>query len=229
MLWHKGWLETRFRLLFALAFVGIFLTFQYSVRNSPQGILGIVQFSIPAVLTMVCSLLAGAGIATQPTLAVSKGIHGSTLFTLSLPVSRLRLLAVRASVGWLEGGAVIAANCCALWLSSPALRAMATAGEMFKYAGTLVACASAIYCLSVLLGTFLDDQVRVWCTMMACAVLWWVSSHLPLPGFADIFHAMGRGSPLIAHTVPWNAIAFSLGSAAVLFVAALKIAKSREY
>jgi len=63
-------------------------------------------------------------VATQPSFVASKGIHGSTLFTLSLPVTRLRLLSVRAAIGWLEGSGVIAVLCCALWFRSPALRAM---------------------------------------------------------------------------------------------------------
>jgi hypothetical protein len=229
MLWHKGWLETRFRLLFTVALMGLILTFQHSARTTPQGIVGIVIFSNPVLVVMVSAMLAGAGVATQPSFTVTKGIHGSTLFTLSLPVSRARLLGVRAGIGWLEGAGVIGVFCCALWFLSPALRGMVTPADMFKYAATLVACASAIYSLSVLLGTFLDDQWRVWGTAIASTALWWLSTHIPVPAFADIFRGMGRRSPLIAHTMPWNAIGFSVGLAAILFLAALKIVKAREY
>jgi hypothetical protein len=38
---------------------------------------------------------------------VERDLHGSTLFTLSLPASRLRLMSVRAAIGWLEGAGVI--------------------------------------------------------------------------------------------------------------------------
>jgi hypothetical protein len=38
---------------------------------------------------------------------------------------------------------------------------------MFKYAETLVACTSALYFLFVLFAIFLDDQWRVWGTMLA--------------------------------------------------------------
>ena len=94
MLWHKGWLETRYRLLFALGFVGLFQILQHKNGTTPQGIFAFVQFTVPVLVVMTYSLLAGAGIATQPSLVASKGIHGSTLFTLSLPVSRLRLMSV---------------------------------------------------------------------------------------------------------------------------------------
>jgi hypothetical protein len=33
MLWHKGWLETRFRLLFTLGITLFILTIHYSIRN----------------------------------------------------------------------------------------------------------------------------------------------------------------------------------------------------
>jgi len=235
MLWHKGWLETRFRLLFVLGFTTLILGLQYSVRTAatpPHGknpALGLILFSNPTLVLMVCAILGGAGIATQPSLQATKGLHGSTLFTLSMPVSRLRLLAVRASIGWLEAVGVIAALCSGMWLVSPAFRAIGTPVEMLEYAGTLIACASALYCLSVLLATFLDDQWRAWGTMIVCAALWWLSTHTPFPASADIFRAMRDGSPLIAHTLPWPAIIFSLGSAAILFFAALKIAQAREY
>jgi hypothetical protein len=235
MLWRKGWLETRFRLLFTLGFTTFILFLQYSARTAAQpphakpAVFALVLFSNPTLVLMICAMLAGSGIVTQPALQASKGLHGSTLFTLSLPVSRLRLLAVRASIGWLEGAGVIGVFCCGMWLVSPAFSSVVTPVEMFEYAGTLIACSSALYCLSVLLATFLDDQWRAWGTMIVSAALWWLSRHIPLPISVDIFRAMRDGSPLIAHTVPWAAMAFSLGLAAVLFFAALKVAQSREY
>jgi hypothetical protein len=228
-------METRFRLLFTVGFTTLILVLQYSVRTAAPApgakspALGLVMFSNPTLVLMVCALLGGAGIVTQPSLQATKGLHGSTLFTLSLPVTRLRLLAVRASIGWLEAVGVIAALCCGMWLVSSAFRAMATPVEMLEYAGTLIACASALYCLSVLLATFLDDQWRTWGTMIASVALWWLSSHTPLPASVNIFRAMRDGSPLLAHTMPWTAMAFSLGLAAILFFAALRVVQTREY
>jgi hypothetical protein len=92
MLWHKGWLETRFRLLFTLGFTTAVLVLQYSVRNAapPPGAkspaFGLVMVASPIQVLMACALLGGAGIVTQPSFQATKGLHGSTLFTLSLPV-----------------------------------------------------------------------------------------------------------------------------------------------
>jgi hypothetical protein len=187
------------------------------------------MFSNPTLVLMACALLGGAGIVTQPSLQATKGLHGSTLFTLSMPVSRLRLLTVRAGIGWLEVVGVISALCCGMWLVSPAFRSVTTPVAMLGYAGTLIACSSALYCFSVLLATFLDDQWRAWGTMLFAVALWWLSTHTPLPASANIFRAMREGSPLLAHTMPWTAMVFSLVLAVILFFGALKIVQTREY
>jgi hypothetical protein len=235
MLWFKGWLETRIRLCMAFVFLSLLLALAHAVPATAAGpsarlpIIGVILYSNPSFIVMACAFLAGAGIATQPSFQAAKGVHGSILFTLSLPVSRLRLLAVRAFIGWAEAMCAIGMFCWALWLVAPTLRAVATPAEMFEYAGTTMVCASALYFLSVLLATFLEEQWRVWGTMLAAAGLAWLSSRSFVPASADLFRAMGAGSPPIAHTVPWGAMAFSLGLAAILFCAALRIVQTREY
>ena len=116
-----------------------------------------------------------------------------------------------------------------MWLGSPLLRGTVTGLELLEYAATLIACVSVIYFLSVLLATFLDDQWRIWGTITAVFALVWLSSHTPLPEAANVFQAMGKGSPLISHTMPWAAMAFSLGLSTILFFAALKVVQAREY
>jgi ABC-2 type transport system permease protein len=235
MLLYKGWLETRLRLLFSLAFFGIFLIQAHvmggikppdGAKADPVKVYAITEIFLVATL---CGMVAGAGIATQPAFQGAKGLHGSMLFTLSLPVSRFRLLAVRAGLGWLEMAGGIAAMCCGLWILFPVVRAATTVPEMLEYAGALIACGSGLYFVSVLLATFLDEQWRVFGNMISFAALWWLPNHTPLPASANVFRAMGEGSPLIAHSMPWTAMAFSLELAAILFFAALKIVQLKEY
>jgi ABC-2 type transport system permease protein len=235
MLWLKGWLETRFRLLYMLAFTAVPLYGMHSAgahasARSVSGLaVGLASHVIPFFIVLICAFLAGAGIATQTPFQASKGLHGSTLFTLSMPVSRLRLMVVRAGIGWLETAAVIGILCCEMWLAMPLQRAGVTPIEMFEQAATLIACSSTVYFLAVLLGTVLDDQWRVLGTMLGSAGIWLLCTQFPLPAFANIVHGMGERSPIFAHTIPWNAMAFSLGLSAILFFAALKIAQRREY
>jgi hypothetical protein len=124
---------------------------------------------------------------------------------------------------------VSAAMCCAMWFLFPPLRAAATPEEMIKYAVVLIICGSGLHAIPVLLATFLDDQWRMQGSGVAFGALWWLSDNIPLPASANIFRAMGEGSPLIAHSMPWTAMAFSLELAAILFFAALKIVQTREY
>jgi hypothetical protein len=234
MVWYKAWLETQFRLLLAVGFLAFFLAFFYLTRasapaaaNPAAGAKAVGIFAL-SQMVVICTWLGGAGIATQPAFQMSKGLYGSTQYTLSLPVSRFRLLAVRASLGWLEVAGYFGALCCGMWLIFP--RTTGTPVEMFECAVTLLACAAPIYFLSVMMATFLEEQARMVGTMIAFGALWALSSLAPLPASVDIVRSiMGDRSPLITHTLPWAAIAFSLGLATILFFAALKIAQAREY
>jgi hypothetical protein len=235
VLWLKGWLETRFRLLFVLVFTAPLLLAMHSAdvhasaRSVHSLVVELASNPIPFFTVFTCAFLGGAGIATQAPFRTSKGLHGSTLFTLSMPVSRLRLLVVRAGIGWLETAAVIGVLCCEMWLTVPLLRGVATPIEMFEQAATVVACSSTVYFLSVLLGTVLDDQWRLWGTVIVSVGIWQLCTHFSLPAFSDIFHGVGKRSPIVAHAIPWSVMAFSLGLSALLFFAALKIAQRREY
>jgi len=236
MLWQKGLLETRFRLLFVLCLSAFALAVQSSARKPGPGpealskppVLGAITIQVELLAVVACGMLAGAGIYTQPSLQATNSLHGSTQYTVSLPVSRLRLLTVRAATGWLEATAATALMCFGVWRINPALRAT-TAIQMLEYAATVVLCASVIYGLSVFLATFLDDQWRVWGTLLGFFGWMLLSSRIHLPASMDIAQAVGKGSPLITHTMPWPTIAFSVAVAAAFFLAALKVAQAREY
>jgi hypothetical protein len=227
MLWYKAWLETRWRLVLVLGFTVFFLGSSYS--NGPAAFKAMIV-TATGVGLLGAFMLAGNGIATQGELQSTKGLHGSMHFTLSMPVTRLRLLAVRAGLGWLELTAALALAASGMWTLFPMLRAAASLAELFEFAATLVVCSSAFYSLSVLLATFLDDQIwRVSGNGIALGALWWVFNKTPLPASVNIFRAMGEGSPRIAHAMPWTAMGVSAGMAVALFVAAWRVVQMREY
>lgn len=234
MLWYKGWLETKFKLLLMLGCMVFYLIVLYLMRATaaPPGARPASLFSLTAATfaVLLYTWLAGAGINTQPSFQATKGLHGSTLFTLSLPVSRLRLLTVRASIGWLEMAGAILTWCYGCWFLLPVVRGSVSAGDMLEYVVALIVCASSLYFLSVLLGAFLDDQWRMWITLMASAALWMLCSFVRLPDSVNVVRAiMGESSPLVAHTLPWMAMMFSFVLAAVFSLAALKVVQMREY
>src|SRR5262249_50279998 len=109
MLWYKNWLETRGRILFLLAFI-LFPVALRMATSRPANPTALAEQRSMAFLAFYWAvptiMLAGAGVKTQPGAAATRGLHGSMYFTLTLPVSRLRLLAVRAGLGWLETTAI---------------------------------------------------------------------------------------------------------------------------
>lgn len=231
MLWYKSWLETRVRLVFILAFMGFILLVQYSTQHAAHpgdkgASMAFVTMTFINVV-VVSAIFGGAGIATQPSLSAQRGIHGSTLYTVSLPVSRRRLLLVRAGLGGMESVAVITLFCAGLWFALPWLRVAMAGFQMLEYLVALLACGSIFYCVAVLLGSFLEDQWRVWGTMLVAATLAFASVHFHLPAFADILRGMNK--LLVEHTMPWSTMAFSLGMAAALLVATKEIVQRREY
>ena len=117
--------------------------------------------------------------------------------------------------------------CSGIWLVCPAAKATGT--ETLEHAGAIMAYASGFYFLFVLSATVLDLKSQVLASYMMFVGIWWLSGHIPLPASLDIFRAMGEGSPMVAHSMPWGAMAFSLGLALVLFFAALKIVQAKEY
>jgi hypothetical protein len=232
MLWYKGWLETRVRLLLGVAWMVLLLaSVRLAIRttpgrpgNAPQAVAALsATFAIA-----IYSVLAGAGIHSQGGFRAAKGLDGSTLFTLSLPVSRLRLLSIRASLGWIEMAVMTAVFCAAAWFLLPIGDAI-TPLQLAEHAGTLVTCLSALYFLAVLLGTFLNDQGRLFGSWFTLGGLWLLSVNVHLPASVDILRAIDTGSPLVANSIPWNTVAFSMGASVVLFAVALYIARRREY
>jgi ABC-2 type transport system permease protein len=232
VLWYKGWLETRIRVAISLGWMALLLYSLHIValKPPPPGMKpagGLVVLA-NTFAVVIYAMLAGAGVNTQSAFQATRGLHGSTLFTLSLPVSRFRLLIVRAGLGWLEMAALIAMFCLGSWFLFPRGGTVAPI-ELAEHAGTLVVCFSGLYCFAVLLATFLSDSWRIGGSLLAFTALWLLSDYAHLPAALDIYGAMQNGSPLVAHTMPWSAMAFSLGLAVLLFFAAVKTVERREY
>ena len=216
MLWTKAWLETRWRFLFAVAaplvMFGIRLGGSVPLEEA-RGMINATSF----IWTFAAIFLAGDGIHTQPAFQATKGLHGSLYFTLSLPVSRFRLVTVRALVGLLETAVVNLVLCAAAWAAFPVVRASSTPFDLAQFLLTTFLCCVGFYGLSVLLATFLDDVWRVWIGIVVLTVLRWAAGRMP-PASFDVFRAMTDASPLVTHTMPWAAISVSLGAAAILFL-----------
>lgn len=230
MLWYRGWLETRGRLLFALIMnLLILLPVFGPVHGGAPGALRLITGSVAAFTAVLAGVLAGNGIATEPNFRPARGIHTSTAFTLSLPVSRLRLYLTRTAVGWLETTIAVLSFTIAAWIVFPVLQHASTGAEMLRYALVLALCNSGIYGAAALLAAFLEDAWRVWATILFIFFLWWLPDHVQLPAYANIIGAMSSNSPPMTHSMPWGAVIFAVLMGVALGWLGFEIARRREY
>jgi hypothetical protein len=229
MLWYKGWLETRWRAIYPLGIVlFVLISGAWSGVNSSRDAARMLD-AMSLLWAFAAVLLASCGVRTQVAFRATKGIDGSTHFTLSLPVSRFRLVAVRAGVGLAIVAGVATVACVVLWFAAPRLGIQTTLEGVLGYATVILTCGMTFHFLSVLFATFLDEMWQMWGSAIVILILRWLSSKPPVPQSLNIFRAMGSASPLMGHAMPWAGMALSVGLSASLFLMAFKIAQVREY
>lgn len=228
MLWMKAWMEIRWRFAFALAVVlaplaGFWLKNGWSPAEA-----GITMIFVSFMWLFCAVVLAGAGIRTQSPIQGTKGLHGSTLFTLSLPVSRLRLLSVRAGVGLAAVFAMMLISSAVAW-TFPMVRANSTVPDFVRWIFTLCCVASAFHAISILNAIYLEENLQIWGTVAVIGLLKWLTIKFPPPPSLDVFRVMAERSPLLTHSLPWPAILVSLALAGMVFFFAVKVAQRHEY
>jgi hypothetical protein len=229
MLWMKAWLETRWRFLYALggALTMLVLWMLNGVGATKPGPGMMIAISLSSIFAAI--YLAGSGVKTQTAFQMTRGLQASTYYTLSLPVSRFRLLAVRAGCGLLETTGINAIVIGLTWSLFPLVRANSTELDLLKTIAAAAVCTACIHLVSVFLATFLEETWHLFGSIFFVVVAWWSLSRLSLRASFNVFRFLGDASPLITHGLPWPAMGISLLSSAILFLCALKVVQSREY
>jgi hypothetical protein len=227
MLWMRAWLETRWRVAYVLAYPLIILAIGRLLALSPAAI-NTIFFAVFGLCVLASMNFGGAGIHTRSIFHTMRGQHESMTFTLTLPVSRVRLLIVRAAFGLLETVGFIAVVICAEWALYPAMRANLTLPNTLKSILEGLAFCIAVYFLSVFFATFLEDLPKIYATATALVFLMLVAMLLHLPRSVDIFRVM-TDNPAAAHPIHWGRIAVSCGVALISFLAAMWFVQTHEY
>ncbi len=222
MLLMKAWMETRWRLLIVAAYLLIALALNF--RN-PTGtsVLTTAWF----MLTFLAILLGGSGVNSQAPLGFSEGVAGSTQFTISLPVTRLRLLAVRAAVGLAEMAAATALAALLIWALLPATRQTASPSDFARLVLGTILFLIAPYCAHVFFSTWAAEPFSLGyagCTLILLLLL----CHRLAPG-VDVIRAFGEASPLQTHHMPWSQLAPPVIAGAVLLLGSGMVVRLREY
>jgi hypothetical protein len=218
----KAWMETRWRLSALAVYLLIALTLNHR-HATGTSVLTTAWF----MLTFLAISLGGSGVNSQAPLGFSEGVAGSTQFTISLPVSRLRLFAVRTAVGLAETSAVTAVTGFFVWALFPAFHNFTTPSDFTRLALTTILFLIAPYCAHAFFSTWSDEPFS-----MAYAgftvILLLLICHRLTPGL-DIIGAFGQASPLQTHKLPWSQLTLSMISAVILSLAAIVVVRSREY
>jgi hypothetical protein len=161
MLAMKAWRETRWRLAALCTYLLIGLAINYQSHQSPaanpRGMLDLLFF----LLASFVMPLGGSGVKSQAPVGFPEGLAGSTQFTLSLPVTRLRLLAVRAAIGLFETAAVTVGIAGLTWMLIPSVRAAIVPADFVRMVVVTLLFLTGPYCAQVFFTTLVDEPLSL--------------------------------------------------------------------
>jgi hypothetical protein len=228
MLVMKAWLETRWRLAALFAYPLIFMALNYQSRNTaPTARIQPLLVLLWLVLSCFVMTLAGSGVRSQSPIGFPEGLAESTQFTMALPVSRLKLLAVRAGVGMFETLVATVVIACLVWRLFPSVRAGATPADFARLVLTTLLWLALPYCAALFFQSLLAEPLSLMCAGWMLTLVVWLL-HRIAPAVA-ILRAFGSESPLNTHRVPWSQMATSAVIALILFWATVRVVQRREY
>jgi hypothetical protein len=248
MLWYKSWLETRWRFLIGLALllcsagatVLIYPKVLQLTRFVPANVSGEIgerireaaalsreyrgyvwsqwfRQNLPQWGTLFAVLLGGAGV-----LSSSAG----ALFTLSLPISRARLLTVRAATGLGELFLLTFVPSLLIPLLSPAIGQRYSIADAIVHSVCFFVVVSAFFSLALLLSTYFDDVWRPILIALGIAfVLSLLNRVLNRPPYAG-YGLMSAESYFRSGHLPWlGLLASAVISALLIWGAAINLTR----
>lgn len=247
MLWYKSWLETRWRFLIGLALLmcsaGALVLAYPRVRDllplaPPVEVGGELgrrireamevareyrgyvwsqgfQQNLSNLGTLFAVLLGTGGLVSG----------GAALFTLSLPISRRRLLGTRVAAGLAEWLVLAFAPALLIPLLSPAVGESYSVGAALVHGVCFFVAGSVFFSLAILLSTVFGD---VWRPLLIALLIAMALGTIEI--FADlsrfgIYSVMSGSSYFRTGALPWGGLLVSAAaSAAMLYAASANIA-----
>lgn len=217
-MWRKAWIETRWWIVLMLV---LNLGIATLLLDSPaQAWHGILDGAVPLEAVINGIMVAGTGLGTRTSYRPLVAIDPSMLFTLSLPITRRRLVLTRVAVGLLGMTALIGLTMAAYRLFAPGVRELAPIAAYLGYAVAVWSVGAVAFGISTLLSAWLDQLWRVYATM---GVMFGLLFGVPA---ARIWRPMLDGEPLGAASV--GGIAVALVLAGLLIEAAVRSVEWRD-
>jgi len=236
VLWHKAWLETRSRFLTSLSVLTVFCalfvhhaqSFLHPERKTDfYRLLFISQEYIVFLWILSVVLLGMGGL-------VREHATGTSSLTLSLPVTRARLLAVRIAVGVLQAIALGVVPWLTIFVVSYAGGMPVLFSQIAFYAVLLVAGGLAYFALAVLVSSLVEGEytapaVAFGVVFLATMVFDAWLRRLNLWRLVTGNFSIDRSTFLLSGPAPWLAILASLCVAALMLLTSVRIIQRRDF
>lgn len=226
MLWFKAWLEMRWRLLLLACVVVFVETMVITKAGATPLTSGALNQQMEFIWLVVGLSLAGSGVRTEWAFRPTKGSAGSMYYTLSMPVSRARLLISRMVAGLGITAAVMVLGCIYPGLAFESVRRQITMGAGLEQFVAIFGCGLAGYGIATVFSTFLDQQWQAFATL---TVVFGSKGMLTLPASIDFLGGPGHLSPVVTGSLPLPAIALSASIFVACAIASAAIERKREY
>jgi hypothetical protein len=253
MLWHKAWIDTRWRFLIGLALLICIVFGNALAYSSVDGFLAgalaadpkspfadkigsIAQLSssFPGFIwiQVISQNLCGLWII----FAVLLGADGllprrkGAIFTLALPVSRRRLFSVRAATDLAELFLLALIPMLLIPLSARAVEQSYGLADAMVYGLSLFLGGAVFYALARLLAVIFDDRWRSITITLALAFLVELcKAFIPIPGPLNPGVVMDGESYFRTGTPAWAGLFIWVGITVALLYAAVRSAEKRDY
>ena len=251
MLWYKSWLETRWRFLIGLGLLlcsaaGTVISYPEVLKLLPMvpahlgGVLGErireaaelarsyrgyvwshwFRQNLSQTGTLFAVLLGTAGVLTQ---------SGAALFTLSLPVSRQRLLGTRAATGLAELGVLTFIPSLLISLFSPAIGQGYGLAPALMHSLCFFVAASVFFNAALLLSTVFSDVWRPLLIALALAFALALFEQIVRSPSIGVFHVMSGETYFRGGRLPWAGLLLSASLSGLLYYAAVLNFARRDF
>jgi hypothetical protein len=228
MLWYKNWLETRSRIVFNLTVIALVIALtaimfflgkvEPGQNNPPYGVVSIV--SLIGFLS-----LAGNGVRTQAGHLTMVPNPRSTIYTLSLPMSRRRFLLVRSALGLLEGIGLCLIWAIFMWIL---LQGRATISDLTSPLLATIVCGIWCYFVATFLSTFVNEGLYIWIEWFVLSLYLFLVFMGWMPPFLDILKPAELPIGTIV-AIPWLPIAAYLALGGIFLFASIKVLELQDH
>ncbi|HUZ03751.1 MAG TPA: hypothetical protein VMU62_00215 [Acidobacteriaceae bacterium] len=238
MLWFRAWLETRTRFLICLAgilFLCLFSVFPYEkqaghwvVRSYYNYVLLNAHLMLVVMWVLTVTLLMMGGLLREEAL-------GSASFTLALPVSRQRLMAVRIATGAFQAVTLAIAPWCAMYLIAITLgKTYYSLSQVAFHLLLLLTGGAVFFAIALLVSSVVSGEYTAPLVSFgaALAIATMLSGKIQI--FSPFAFIMGTEyidwhTYLLVGPFPWAEAAIRLFLAALLTWIAVRIISKRDF